>query len=699
MRAIDLFAGAGGFTAGAAQAGARIVWAANHWDLAVEIHKKNHPETLHALQDLNQADWREVPSMDLVLASPACVPSDALVELADGRQARADEVELGDLVLTDKGRGRPIVNVWKKKFSGRMISFRIWGDSKHDLRMTEDHLVLVRRRPRAGASLGLESAFVRADQVRVGDYVAFPRIESEAGTAERFVQSLAPARIEYAVAAQEVHRKNGTHSRRACVSSMPGCKVLLDGRDEDLWWLVGHYVGDGELRSDGRDEVTWSTGKSSANLERVRSILARFGLSSWVRDIDSNARVTASSSHLRRICAAFGRYCHEKFVPPELARLEPKFAAAFIDGYLDADGCDRIVHGKPVFRATSTSLHLLQGIQRLCWSLGWSAAVAVGDYEREGEIEGRKVHCRDSWEIVIRKEPHKQSRTKFDLEDERLWRSVRSVESTEVKDVDVFDFEVEEDHTFCLPGVVVHNCQGHSQAASAVGKNKRGKAPMHDALRSTAWAVVSCVEVHEPPAVLVENVPEFRNWRLYRTWRQALETLGYAVHEHVFDAADFGVPQNRKRLFISAVKGKKPLILEAPLKPRLVGFESCIDLSAGGWEPVSKKPIAVRQRVAKGRKNFPKGMFLSQHVTGHGGRSLDRPIWTITTKHQAAIVREGPREDEMRMLTVDEYRCGMGFPDDYWLPQNRTCDSVKLLGNAVCPPVARDLVKQIKERV
>jgi hypothetical protein len=38
MRCIDLFAGAGGFTEGARLAGARVVWAANHWPLAVQYH-------------------------------------------------------------------------------------------------------------------------------------------------------------------------------------------------------------------------------------------------------------------------------------------------------------------------------------------------------------------------------------------------------------------------------------------------------------------------------------------------------------------------------------------------------------------------------------------------------------------------------------------------------------------------------------
>lgn len=72
MRAVDLFAGAGGFSTGARQAGCNVVWAANHWPAAVETHARNHPETIHACQDLHQANWAEVPRHDLMLASPCC---------------------------------------------------------------------------------------------------------------------------------------------------------------------------------------------------------------------------------------------------------------------------------------------------------------------------------------------------------------------------------------------------------------------------------------------------------------------------------------------------------------------------------------------------------------------------------------------------------------------------------------------------
>lgn len=70
--AIDLFAGMGGFTAGAEAANVQVLWAANHWQAAVDTHARNHPHTAHICQDLHQANWSQVPAHNITCASPAC---------------------------------------------------------------------------------------------------------------------------------------------------------------------------------------------------------------------------------------------------------------------------------------------------------------------------------------------------------------------------------------------------------------------------------------------------------------------------------------------------------------------------------------------------------------------------------------------------------------------------------------------------
>lgn len=233
-------------------------------------------------------------------------------------------------------------------------------------------------------------------------------------------------------------------------------------------------------------------------------------------------------------------------------------------------------------------------------------------------------------------------------------------------------------------------CQGHSRARGKAANN-----PQHDASRSTAWAVVSCLEYHRPDIGLVENVREFLQWTLYPAWRLAIQALGYQIAPHVVDAADHGVPQHRERLYLVLTKSARPLMLQLPQREH-VPAASIIDFDAPNWSPVEKpgRSEATLRRIANGRRAHGDRFVMPYYGSGSGttGRSLKRPLGTITTLDRWAVV-DG---DRMRMLSANECRAAMGFPSDYVLPaQHRT--AVHLLGNAVCPPVARDIIQAIRE--
>ncbi len=226
-------------------------------------------------------------------------------------------------------------------------------------------------------------------------------------------------------------------------------------------------------------------------------------------------------------------------------------------------------------------------------------------------------------------------------------------------------------------------CQGHSRA--------RGKdGPQHDASRSTAWAVVSCCEYHKPAAFVVENVPEFTGWRLYRAWRLAMESMGYHLTETLIDAADAGVPQHRRRLFIAGALGGSVRIEQPRASYQDIGQH--IDWSWPRWSQLCDKAAATRRRAANGQQAFGPRFVMPYYSSGSGktGRSLARPLGTVTCGDRWALV-DG---DRMRMLQVPEYRAAMGFPADYQITGSRR-EQIKLLGNAVCPPVASHVVGQV----
>lgn len=69
----DLFCGGGGSSTGLMQiAGFEIKIAANHWDLAVDVHNRNHPDADHSAADLHLEDPRFFPRTDVLWASPEC---------------------------------------------------------------------------------------------------------------------------------------------------------------------------------------------------------------------------------------------------------------------------------------------------------------------------------------------------------------------------------------------------------------------------------------------------------------------------------------------------------------------------------------------------------------------------------------------------------------------------------------------------
>jgi len=230
-------------------------------------------------------------------------------------------------------------------------------------------------------------------------------------------------------------------------------------------------------------------------------------------------------------------------------------------------------------------------------------------------------------------------------------------------------------------------CQGHSKAR---GKER----PHHDALRSTAWAVVSCAEYHHSEAIVVENVTDFKDWPLYPAWCDAMNRLGYAIAPHIIDAADHGVPQHRERLFLVCTRSRNPIKLKLARRPHRPIVDA-IEWESHKWSQVDKpgRSPATLRRIEAGRAEFGERFIAPYYSNGSGltGRSIGRPIGTITTCDRWAVI-DGNR---MRMLQVSEAKAAMGFRSNYILPATKRA-AMHMLGNAVCPPVAADVLDALR---
>lgn len=269
-------------------------------------------------------------------------------------------------------------------------------------------------------------------------------------------------------------------------------------------------------------------------------------------------------------------------------------------------------------------------------------------------------------------------------------------------------------------------CQGHSRAATkGLEKGRRGTAPHHDKIRAVANSVPIVASYkaadaigagRHPPVVVVENVPDFLNWSGYRGWRQQLQDAAehdtYHVSEFVVNAADLGVPQIRNRAFVIAVPrtmSKVPFDLQVPKLPpaKQTPFGVCVAKRAGNWVPLNRWPKqSVAQKALIRQAWFKKNgvkepeLWAWQNADTNKPTLMTEPIRTITAKsaNQWYLVRNTPEGPVMRSFLVDEYRAAMAFPEDYELPAAIGIAG-KLLGNAVCPPVATAILDQLLRRL
>jgi DNA (cytosine-5)-methyltransferase 1 len=229
----------------------------------------------------------------------------------------------------------------------------------------------------------------------------------------------------------------------------------------------------------------------------------------------------------------------------------------------------------------------------------------------------------------------------------------------------------------------------------------KGASPRSEKSRSTAFEVVRYAEVFNPRWIVVENVVHMRSWKRFDNWLKAIERLGYHIRVQVLNAADFGVPQTRRRLFVTADSQAVP----PPVKPAnraRIPVSALIESSNGfKYTLLHKKgrakPTLVRARRAiKALGDDLPFLIVYYGSDGAGGwQRIDRPLRTITTVDRFGYVKPSDSGHQLRMLQVPELKRAMGFPDDHLLIRGTRRDKIKLLGNAVCPPVMKSVIETL----
>ena len=205
------------------------------------------------------------------------------------------------------------------------------------------------------------------------------------------------------------------------------------------------------------------------------------------------------------------------------------------------------------------------------------------------------------------------------------------------------------------------DCTHHSRA--------KGGRPRETGRRLLAWVVVEWARAVTPRIICLENVSEFVSWgpldaegqpiaaqrgETFREFIGALQLAGYRVEHRVLNAADYGAPTSRKRLFLVARCDGQAIVWPEPTHgpgrplPWRTAAE-CIDWSIpcpSIFDRVRPLAAATQRRIAEGVRRFvlnnPRPFVIRTDMQSDGrlrGLSdLSEPLRTITTAGSHALV-------------------------------------------------------------
>ncbi len=214
----------------------------------------------------------------------------------------------------------------------------------------------------------------------------------------------------------------------------------------------------------------------------------------------------------------------------------------------------------------------------------------------------------------------------------------------------------------------------------------------------------------KPLAFMLENVPNLvaiSDGEFLAETESELRAIDYTVEHSIVSAADFGVPQNRKRLVVLGLRGKRrmrfPLPTHGTAERPLVSASSAIDdlPDAGEFgetgiynhEPTvhSADMVARLGTLEPGKRE--RGSF-------HDRLHPDRPSYTLRAGSGNFSPLRPVHYKYHRVITVRESARLQGFSDDFrWPDRIPRLQQYRQVGNAVPPPMARAFAECLADQM
>jgi len=204
---------------------------------------------------------------------------------------------------------------------------------------------------------------------------------------------------------------------------------ILNNHDE--WVLLGYYVRNGWLNLKGRFYLSLH----DKDTEFVSGLLNKLNITCKVDTGGSSQTFDCYNIILWNIFKEFGDLGQNKKIPSWVQDAPKEYIQSFLDGYCKTDDHN---HTRNQIQLETVSTDLTFSVQLL--------------YMKLGKLAG--IHNN---KMVIVKERTKDLNI-YLIEDDYIWFKITKKETTSVKDIKVYNFEVNKDNSYCVENLICHNC-------------------------------------------------------------------------------------------------------------------------------------------------------------------------------------------------------------------------------------------------
>ena len=434
-------------------------------DHLIDLSHRRHRARLQMLNGFSTpASW---DSRTLGLVGPikdqgqcgSCFKAGTLIRMADGSQKSIEQITTSDSVLTAEGNIGRVSQTMRRHAKEPLLTLVMWGH--YHLQATAEHPIFTKR------------GYVKLQDVQPGDWVAFPRYAPES---MKMIQT-----NEYIF--ERTHGKNAIHAHRNWseeqfrqrevsvvgrkkvtikTTPMPDVIHLTPGFGR----LAGLYLAEG---STDRSKVCWSFNireKDTLAAEVAAIAKDELGMEAHIaeRSQSKGVSVTIYGARIARLFETlFSQGAGSKRIHPDLASGPQEFLKGMLTGWMDGD---KHREGS----AVSISRKLALGMFDIANAVGMMPSLSTHQKGKTGKDGIFREHA---WRVSVN-DPDTYKRGAAVQDDKHMWRKVCEV-TEEPFEGDVFNLEVEGDHSYVAEGVGVHNCWDFSGTfVVEVAYNKAG---------------------------------------------------------------------------------------------------------------------------------------------------------------------------------------------------------------------------------